>query len=168
VVYCHRDQRRRVCSTAIHFIEAVLLIGIQATGKSTFCRERFGNTHVRINLDTLKTRRREDALLSECLDARRPFIVDNTNVTSAERAKYISLARSRGFSVTGYYFESRIADALKRNAMRAGKECIPERGVLSAYAKLQLPTRNEGFEKLFYVQIGPNNTFVVEEWQDEV
>lgn len=149
-------------------MEAILLIGIQATGKSTFFNERFVNSHVRINLDTLKTRRREDVLLAECLEARRSFVVDNTNVTIAERAKYISLARPQGFSVSGYYFESRIAEALKRNASRLGKECIPERGVLSTYAKLQLPSRNEGFDKLFYVRIGSGNSFIVEEWQDEV
>jgi len=31
-----------------------------------------------------------------------------------------------------------------------------------------LPTYEEGFDKLYYVVIKPNNTFSVEEWQDEV
>lgn len=30
-------------------MEAVLLIGVQATGKSSFYKERFFNTHIRIN-----------------------------------------------------------------------------------------------------------------------
>jgi tRNA(His) 5'-end guanylyltransferase len=34
-------------------MEAVILAGIQAAGKSTFCRERFFDSHVRINLDKL-------------------------------------------------------------------------------------------------------------------
>ncbi|MBN1315005.1 MAG: hypothetical protein JXA42_06040 [Anaerolineales bacterium] len=37
-------------------MQAVIFIGIQATGKSTFFKERFFNTHVRISLDLLKTR----------------------------------------------------------------------------------------------------------------
>jgi hypothetical protein len=34
-------------------MEAVILTGIQAAGKSTFYQERFSGTHVRINLDML-------------------------------------------------------------------------------------------------------------------
>jgi predicted kinase len=37
-------------------VEAVLFMGIRASGKSTFYQERFSCTHVRINLDMLKTR----------------------------------------------------------------------------------------------------------------
>jgi predicted kinase len=70
-------------------MEAVVLIGIQGSGKSTFCRDRFGGSHVHINLDTLKTRHREDRLLQECLDEKRPFVVDNTNPTTEVRRRYI-------------------------------------------------------------------------------
>ena len=58
-------------------MEAVILIGIQGSGKSTFCRDRFFNTHVRINLDMLKTRHREKLFLDACLAAKQPFVVDN-------------------------------------------------------------------------------------------
>jgi predicted kinase len=36
-------------------MEAIILIGIQASGKSTFFQQQFFATHVRINLDSLKT-----------------------------------------------------------------------------------------------------------------
>ncbi|MEQ8541828.1 MAG: hypothetical protein RIB93_30755 [Coleofasciculus sp. D1-CHI-01] len=67
-------------------MEAVILIGIQASGKSSFCRDRFYNTHIRINLDMLKTRHREAILVQACLDAQQRFVVDNTNPTRADRA----------------------------------------------------------------------------------
>ena len=79
-------------------MEAVILIGIQGAGKSTFYRERFFDTHVRVSLDMLKTRHRERALLEACLATGQPLVVDNTNVTAAERARYIprpSSGRSR-------------------------------------------------------------------------
>ncbi len=96
-------------------MEAVIFIGIQASGKSTFYQERFFKTHVRINLDMLKTRRREDILLDACLQAQQPFVVDNTNVLRREREKYIQKAREAGFHVIGYYFETSLPDALRRN-----------------------------------------------------
>jgi predicted kinase len=39
-------------------MQLVILIGIQGSGKSSFFKERFVDTHIRINLDMLKTRRR--------------------------------------------------------------------------------------------------------------
>jgi hypothetical protein len=39
-------------------VEAVIYIGLQGAGKSTFCRERLFHTHVRLSLDMLKTRHR--------------------------------------------------------------------------------------------------------------
>ncbi len=82
-------------------MEAVIFIGIQATGKSTFFKARFVDTHVRINLDMLKTRHREDLLLDACIRAQISFVVDNTNVLARERAKYIALARPAGYEISG-------------------------------------------------------------------
>jgi len=45
-------------------MEMVLFIGIQASGKTSFYRERFFRTHVRVNLDMLKTRGREELLIN--------------------------------------------------------------------------------------------------------
>ena len=83
-------------------MQAIVFSGIQATGKSTFYRERFFHTHVRINLDMLRTRHREQVLLRACFEALQPFVVDNTNLTRRERAVYIAAARAAGFAVTGY------------------------------------------------------------------
>jgi hypothetical protein len=43
-------------------MERILFIGIQVMEKSTFYRERFFRTHVRVNLDMLGTRHREEWL----------------------------------------------------------------------------------------------------------
>jgi predicted kinase len=51
-------------------VDAIIFVGIQATGKSTFFKERFFDTHVRINLDMLKTRHREETLFNACLEAK--------------------------------------------------------------------------------------------------
>src|SRR5437764_9853781 len=99
-------------------MEAVIFIGIQASGKSHFYRERFFNSHVRISLDLLKTRGRERRSLDLCLETQQPFVVDNTNATVANRTSYIKASKTRGFRVVGYFFEPNVAEALKRNEMR--------------------------------------------------
>lgn len=148
-------------------MEAVILIGIQGSGKSTFYRERFFDTHVRISLDLLRTRHREKLLMSICLEGKQSFVVDNTNVTKADRQRYIVPAKASGFIVTGYYFSSRLDEALARNRQRTGKRRIPDKGVAGTYKRLELPSLDEGFDRLYYVRIAETGMFVVEEWNDE-
>ena len=143
-------------------------MGLQASGKSTFCRERFFRTHLRINLDMLKTRRREERLMQVCFDTQLPFVVDNTNVTREQRAKHIDSAKRHGFTVVGYYFQSKVHDCIARNERRPPGEQIPKAGILGAAGRLELPTLDEGFDRLHYVQIDPETSrFVVEDWKNE-
>jgi predicted kinase len=142
-------------------MEAVILIGIQASGKSTFWKERFADTHVRINLDMLKTRRKEEKLVDACIAMRQRFVVDNTNPTAWDRARYIPKARAAGFRVIGYYFDSKVEDALRRNSERDGKKNIPGSAVYGTYGKLQTPSLNEGFDELFNVRINDDGVFAV-------
>ena len=147
-------------------MELILLIGLPASGKSTFCKQRFSDTHIRINLDMLHTRHRENILVQACLAAKQPFVVDNTNVTRQLRAEYMSKAQAAGFTMIGYYFQSKVSTALERNAQRGGKQRIPDKGILGMTKHLELPSRSEGFDQLFYVRIDEHGQFIVEEWQD--
>ena len=150
-------------------MEAVLFIGVPGSGKTTFFQEKFFDTHVRINLDMLKTRNREKILIEACLRAEQSFVVDNTNITTVERARYIPLARQAGFRVVGYYFQSNLEAALQRNQQRSGKALIPPKGVIARYHQLELPNFDEGFDQLYYVRIDPSTShFAVEEWKNEV
>src|SRR5688572_28463320 len=106
-------------------MEMILLTGLQASGKSTFYLTHFYHTHIRINLDMLKTRYREALLIRACLEAKQPFVVDNTNLSIVERTRYIPQAQAFGFRVVGYYLESTLEASLQRNAQREGKARIP-------------------------------------------
>src|SRR4051812_26801044 len=110
-------------------MEAVILMGIQGSGKSTFYRERFFDTHVRVSLDLLNTRRREESFLQTCLSTQQRLVVDNTNPLAADRDRYIKPAKAAGFRVIGYFFDVEVRDALRRNAQRSGRAVIPVPGV---------------------------------------
>jgi predicted kinase len=143
--------------------EAVVFCGVQAAGKSTFYRERFFETHVRISMDLLKTRRRENVLLQACLLARQPFVVDNTNPLAADRARYVEPARAAGFLVSGYFFRATTREAIARNRQRSDKAPIPVPGLLGTWKRLEEPRWDEGFYALYTVTLTPANVFVVEE-----
>ena len=76
-------------------MQAVIFIGLQGSGKTTFYAKRFLKTHVRISLDMLKTRNKEKLFLQLCLATGQKFVIDNTNPGTAERKKY-SEARQSG------------------------------------------------------------------------
>lgn len=149
-------------------MEAVILIGLQASGKTTFYRERFFNTHVRINLDMLKTRHREKRLMQVCLETQQPFVIDNTNPTREQRRQYIEAAKAAGFRVVGYYLQSRVEECTSRNEGRLERAKVPLPALLGTYKRLELPTLDEGFDELYYVKIGEDGQFIVERWSDEV
>jgi predicted kinase len=148
-------------------MEAVLFIGIQGAGKSTFYLQRFLDTHVRINLDMLKTRYREEVFLQACLLAKQPFVVDNTNVLAAERARYIVPAREAGFRVVGYYFPVPVRHAIGRNQKREGKKKLPVQGILGTYKRLEPPRREEGFDVLRCVTVTEENEFILADCPEE-
>lgn len=143
-------------------------MGLQATGKSSFYRAYFDRTHVRINLDMLKTRYRERRLLETCLALQQSCVIDNTNPTRADRSRYIEPAHAAGFSIVGYYFQSTLLTALARNAARPEVERIPERGLRGTLSRLERPSYQEGFERLHYVRLDDHGGFQVEDWRNDL
>jgi predicted kinase len=148
-------------------MQAVIFCGIQGTGKSTFYVQRFFDTHVRINLDMLRARHREWLLLRTCIKAKQPFMVDNTNPTAAERARYILPAKDAGFRVIGYFFDAEVSEALARNARREGKRRVHPAGVYGTRKRLQVPSRAEGFHELYCARITGEGQFSVERMREE-
>jgi predicted kinase len=134
-------------------MEAVLFIGLPGAGKSTFYVEQFLWTHLRINLDMLRTRVREDRLLEFCVESRQKFVVDNTNPTVENRAKYIDAAKAKRFSIVGYYFIPDLDGCLKRNAGRSGKLRVPDVAIRNVADKMSKPSLDEGFDQLHFVRL---------------
>lgn len=132
-------------------MELVLFSGIQASGKSTLFKARFVDTHLRINLDMLRTRHRERLLVDACLRAKQPFVVENTNLNPEERARYLMPARAEGFRLVGYRLWIDLEMALARNIRRERRRPVPEKAVRSAHRRWIPPNWDEGFDALFDV-----------------
>jgi predicted kinase len=142
-------------------MEAVIFIGIQGSGKSSFFRERFFDTHVRINLDMLRTRRREELLVAACLEGGQSFVVDNTNPLPSDRERYLVPARTAGFRTVAYFFETSLREAMQRNNLRTGKQKVPAPAVAAAFKKLVPPSAGEGFDEIYTVTLVADRGFVV-------
>lgn len=145
--------------------QAIIFIGIQASGKTTFYEQMLadkGYTH--ISLDVLHTRNREDLLLAECLDNGRSFVVDNTDPEISVREKYIKKAKEYGYQVIGIFFQSKVRDCMRRNEQRGLK--VPQKAIACTSNNLQLPSLDEGFDELYFVSININHQFKISPWRE--
>ena len=131
--------------------ECVILIGLPGAGKTTFARERYPS-YDHISKDTLprsgNKQAKQDAALRRSLTARRSVIVDNTNVTPAERAAVIAIARELDARVVGYYIEATTREAVARNERRTGRAKVPKVAIFTCAKRLVPPVLEEGFDEI--------------------
>ena len=152
--------------SGLMFVELVVLVGLQGSGKSTFCRERFAGSHVVVSKDDFpRARRRErrqrrlvEAALGDGLDC----MVDNTNPSPDEWEPLIDIGRRHGAAVVGYWFAPDVELSLARNARRAEGVRVPEVGVFATLKKLRKPRLANGFDLLYSVRADEGGGFVVE------
>ncbi len=93
-------------------MEMIVFVGGQGAGKSTFFREKFFQTHVRVSLDMLRTRNRERLLIEACIHMQQRFVIDNTNPTAEDRKRYFDMVRDANIKVIGYCFDATLDELL--------------------------------------------------------
>ena len=140
----------------------MILCGVQGAGKTTLYRDRFLDTHVRVAMDLLRTRAREDAFLRVCLAERQRFVVDATNPTPADRRRYLEPAREAGFRTVAYLVEVADAQALARNEAREGRRRVPPGALVGTGRRLLRPTPEEGFDELWHATAAADGGWRIE------
>lgn len=134
-------------------MEAIIFTGIQASGKSTFFRERFFYSHALISLDLLKTRNREGEFLDVCIRTQMKLVVDNTNPTRIDRHRYVALLSAYRYHIECYHFCASVESCLQRNRSRDNAARIPNKGILSIAKKFEPPVLSEGFSRIWRVEL---------------
>ena len=134
-------------------MEAVIFIGVQGSGKSTFYARYFADTHLRLSRDVLGTSARLDVLFHAALAVKQKLVLDNTHPTRASRARYLAACRAEGYRVIAYWFDATAEEALARNARRSGRARVPDKAVHGALAKLEPPSPDEAFDELHRVRV---------------
>lgn len=143
------------------------MMGLQASGKTSFCK-RFADTHLIISKDLFPNakhpQRRQMRELEGALASGRSVVIDNTNPDVEDRKPLIEMGKTVCADVIGYYLESKVEDSLQRNSQRPEKKRVPEVAIFSTVKRLARPSLDEGFNKLFYVHMAPEDKFLIEEW----
>ncbi len=136
-------------------MEMVVLCGLQASGKTTFRRERFPD-HVVVSKDLMRNNRRRERrqrqLVEQALAEGRSVVVDNTNPSAIEREPLAAIGRAYGAITAAYVFETDFDTCLKRNATRSGDDLVPYVGLVDVARRLEKPLLDEGFDEIWLVR----------------
>lgn len=145
---------------------AILFIGIQGCGKSWYYDHFLAQEFEHINLDALHTRNKERIAIEEAIFYGRNIVIDNTNPTKEDRQRYIPTFRAAGYRIEGYFFESRVQDCIRRNAQRTGKARVPNAAIAATSNKLELPSKEEGFDSLYFIAREGETIMKRTEWRE--
>ncbi|MGN9777669.1 AAA family ATPase [Micromonospora sp. H33] len=152
-------------------LELAILIGLQASGKTTFCHRMLADNHLVVSKDAFRNarhrQRRQMRLVHEALAARRCVVVDNTNPSPQEWQPLIGAARVHGAVTVGYWFPPDLPAALDRNAAREDRGRVPDVGVYDTLKRLRRPRYVDGFDRLYEVRFDGRGGFRVEPMPQE-
>ncbi|HWZ17569.1 MAG TPA: ATP-binding protein [Ktedonobacteraceae bacterium] len=154
-------------------MELIILMGLQASGKSTFSRTQFAETYEHISKDLLKSSKNKNKnqkqaeRIVRAFQEKRSVVVDNTNVTMQDRLLLIDIGRSYDATIIGYYFQPDVLSSRTRNMQRTGKAQVPEKAIFITAHKFEPPSYAEGFDALYYVRIGKDSSSENPVWEIE-
>ena len=144
-------------------MEMIILMGLQASGKSTFYYTHFAATHEHISKDLLlksnnKNKDQKQAELIEgAFQEQRSVVIDNTNATKQDRLLLIELGRRYDATIIGYYFQPDVSSSRIRNKQRTGKAQVPEKAIFITAHKFSPPSYDDGFDRLYCIRIPPED-----------
>lgn len=161
-----------------------LLVGLPASGKSTFYENNFSN-HFRYSTDDViealakergitYTEAFDDSVvefaaewanmeLAQAVEDRRPIVWDQTNLGMYKRAKSLAMIPDHYYKV-GYvflppFFDRHFDELERRLNSRPGKE-IPKSVMIDMMSRYQMPTITEGFDEVHYFNPFADDAFM--------
>ncbi len=130
--------------------ELIIFVGIPGIGKSSYYNKHYIDTHLRINLDSLKTRSREWGIFTRAVEYETSIVIDNTNLYVKSRVKYIEHVKNKGYVIKCVVFPHDLELSLSRNKNR--DRVVPEQAIRKFYKEKELPTLQEGINEIIYVK----------------
>ncbi|MEU6811602.1 ATP-binding protein [Streptomyces sp. NPDC046831] len=146
--------------------ELAVLVGLQASGKSTFYHQRLAGRFDLVSKDLFpRSARHKQArqmrLVGQALAAGRSVAVDNTNPSPDEWCPLIDAGRAHGAAVLAYWFPPDPQSSLRRNAARPGRARVPDVGIHATLKRLRRPGTGDGFDAVFEVRFDGRGGFEV-------
>ncbi|MFD8525163.1 AAA family ATPase [Streptomyces capillispiralis] len=157
---------RRPAAPADDAPDVAVLVGLQASGKSTFYAQFLSGRYEPVGKDLMprsarRKQERQMRLVDEALRSGRSVAVDNTNPSPEEWRPLIAAGHAHGATVTAYWFPPDLPGSLARNALRPGRHRVPDVGIHATVKRLRRPSRADGFDAVREVRFDGRGGFRV-------
>jgi predicted kinase len=143
----------------------ILFVGLPGSGKSSFYRSNFADSHEHISKDLMPNvsnrDRRQQQAIEQALSSGKSVVVDNTSPRPEDRAPLIALGHRFQAQVIGYYFDCPVKECVARNHQRQDKARVPDVAIYVAAKRMKKPEYAEGFDEIYSVQLIPPASFNV-------
>ena len=145
-----------------------MMVGAPGTGKSTFVANNLKDGFIWISRDRIRYSLLEEGddyfakerkvfnqfilSINEAImwDEYPNIIIDATHLTKASRTKVLKRLASVD-EIRAIVMTTPLEIALERNAKREGRERVPDDVIKSMYDSFELPTKEEGFDSIAYI-----------------
>jgi len=139
--------------TSVKQKNVVLMVGPQASGKSSLIQNEAFANYLYLNNDTIKNLTQLKKLFTEAIKNGQSVIVDNTNPSLETREYYFTSAKQNGYNIYCYFFDFPKVLACHLNQMRVQmshghQRAIPMVAIHTYYKKLVKPELSEGFDQI--------------------
>ncbi len=142
-----------------------VLVGLQASGKTTFCQQVLGSRFAVVSKANFRNARhpqqRQMHLIEEALSAGRDVVVDNTNPSPKEWVPLVEAARAHGARAVAYWFPPDLAGSTQRNAARPERARVLMAGLRATLASLRRPQVRDGFDEVRVVEFDGAGGFTI-------
>ncbi|MEV6738288.1 ATP-binding protein [Streptomyces sp. NPDC051104] len=147
-------------------LDMAVLVGLQASGKSTFYTQHLSGRYALVSKDLFPRRarnkqQRQMRRVQEALAAGRPVAVDNTNPSPQEWGPLVEAGHAHGATVTAYWFPPDLTGSLRRNAAREDRARVPDVGVFATLKRLRRPSPADGFDAVREVRFDGRGGFEI-------
>lgn len=135
-------------------MEMIVFAGLPGSGKSTYYKEHYFNTHLRISNDLLKTKNRTKRLLDFCKETEMSFVVDNTCTTKNVRKQFLDFCETIDGEVKKIciYFDTPVEVCIERNEKRKGPDKVPVAAIFHKLKEFEIPEIEEGFDEMIVIK----------------
>lgn len=145
-----------------------MMVGAPGTGKSTFVLNNMKEDFIYISRDEIRYSFLEEGddyfakerkvfnefilRINEAImwDDYPNIIIDATHLTKASRAKVLKRLATVD-EIRAMVMTTPLEVALERNAKREGRTRVPDDVIKSMYNSFELPTKEEGFDSIAYI-----------------
>jgi len=136
-----------------------LFIGNYATGKTTFYNTYLKDT-AKIQVEEKVSRKTFQSIENMAISGLN-ITIDGNNPQKKDRKPIIETLKKKDYQIFAFYFCSITRDCIVRNRKR--RNTINENKIIKTEKLIELPNLEEGFSKIFYVELIDNN-FNIENW----